>query len=117
MVCWSIGEYESVGDKTKDGTDIAVRVFTPIGKAEEGRFALEVAVKALEYYRNFFGVAYKLPKMDMLALADFAIGAMENWGLLTYRERLLLFDPEKTSMDTKQWVALIVAHEIAHQVG
>ena len=70
----------------------------------------------MEFYRDFFGVKYELPKMDLIALADFAIGAMENWGLLTFRERFLLFDPETSSTSNRQFVALIVAHEVAHQV-
>ena len=59
---------------------------------------------------------YKLPKMDLIAIPDFAIGAMENWGLLTFRETALLVDPNEKSAETQQWVALIVAHEVAHQV-
>lgn len=73
-------------------------------------------MKALEYYSDFFGVSYPLPKIDLIALEDFAIGAMENWGLLTFRERFLLNNDKTSSGMNKEWVALIVAHEVAHQV-
>ena len=75
-----------------------------------------MAVGALEYYSDFFGVTYPLPKVDLIALEDFAIGAMENWGLLTFRERFLLNNDATSSGLNKEWVALIVAHEVAHQV-
>ena len=112
LVCWSVGEYDFI---TGQHGNVPIRVFTPLGRGEEGEFALEVAKGALAFYTEFFGVEYKLPKMDLIALADFAIGAMENWGLLTFRERYLLYDPEKSSLFNKQQVALIVAHEVAHQ--
>ncbi len=87
-----------------------------MGKSELGRMALKVATRALDYYAEFFGVEYSLPKMDLIAIADFAIGAMENWGLLTFRESFLLADEKTSSAHDKQNVALIVAHEVAHQV-
>ncbi|KAK3736507.1 hypothetical protein QZH41_009395, partial [Actinostola sp. cb2023] len=75
----------------------------------------EVAVKTLPFYKEYFGISYPLPKMDLIAIADFAAGAMENWGLVTYRETALLIDPKNSSSAAKQWVALVVGHEIAHQ--
>ena len=70
----------------------------------------------MEYYEEFFQIPYPLPKMDLIGLVEFAFAAMENWGLITYREERILIDPFKSSADTKQSVALTVAHEIAHQV-
>jgi puromycin-sensitive aminopeptidase len=78
-------------------------------------FGLEVATKALPFYKDYFNIAYPLPKMDLIAIADFAGGAMENWGLVTYRETCLLVDTQNTSSNRKQWIALVVAHELAHQ--
>lgn len=92
-----------------------IRVYTTPGKKEHGRFALEVACKALPYYEDYFGVGYPLPKMDLIAIPDFASGAMENWGLVTYRETCVLFDPKNTSTERKQFIAIVVAHELAHQ--
>jgi puromycin-sensitive aminopeptidase len=74
----------------------------------------QVAVKTLPFYKDYFKIAYPLPKMDLIAIQDFAAGAMENWGLVTYRERLLLVNPASSTI-TKQLVALVVGHELAHQ--
>lgn len=113
LVAVVVGEYDYVEDKSSDG--ILVRVFTPVGKKEQGRFALDVAKKVLPYYKEYFNIAYPLPKMDLIAIADFSAGAMENWGLVTYRETFVLVDPENTSLMRKQSIALTVGHEIAHQ--
>ncbi|KAK0172910.1 hypothetical protein PV328_006175 [Microctonus aethiopoides] len=113
LVAVVVGEFDYVEDQTSDGT--VVRVYTPKEKREQGRFALEVATKVLPYYNKYFGISYPLPKMDLIAIADFAAGAMENWGLVTYRETCLLVDPQNTSAASKQWIALVVGHELAHQ--
>ncbi|XP_049807692.1 puromycin-sensitive aminopeptidase isoform X2 [Schistocerca nitens] len=113
LVAVVVGEYDFVEDKSNDG--VLVRVYTPVGKKEQGRFALEVATKVLPYYKDYFQIAYPLPKIDLIAIADFSAGAMENWGLVTYRETCLLVDPENTSAVRKQWIALVVGHELAHQ--
>lgn len=83
LVAVVVGEYDYIESKSADG--VVVRVYTPKGKAEQGRFALEVATKVLPYYKEYFNIAYPLPKMDLIAIADFSAGAMENWGLVTYR--------------------------------
>ncbi|XP_062591652.1 puromycin-sensitive aminopeptidase-like [Saccostrea cucullata] len=113
LLAFVVGEYDYVEGKDADG--VLVRVYTPVGKKEQGQFALEVAVKTLPFYKNYFQIAYPLPKIDLIAIADFAAGAMENWGLVTYRETALLIDPKNSSSKTKQWVALVVGHELAHQ--
>ncbi|KAL5005760.1 hypothetical protein ScPMuIL_016918 [Solemya velum] len=108
-----VGEFDHVEAKDEDG--VLVRVFTPVGKKEQGKFALEVALKTLPFYKKYFQIAYPLPKMDLIAIPDFSAGAMENWGLVTYRETALLIDPDNSSSKVKQWVALVVGHELAHQ--
>lgn len=113
LVAAVVGEYDYVEGRSADG--VLVRVYTPRGKKEQGRFALEVATKVLPYYKEYFNIAYPLPKIDLIAIADFSAGAMENWGLVTYRETCLLVDPEHTSAVRKQWIALVVGHELAHQ--
>ncbi|XP_048758250.1 puromycin-sensitive aminopeptidase-like isoform X2 [Ostrea edulis] len=113
LLAFVVGEYDYVEAKDADG--VMVRVYTPVGKKEQGQFALEVAVKTLPFYKDYFKIAYPLPKIDLIAIADFAAGAMENWGLVTYRETALLIDPKNSSSKTKQWVALVVGHELAHQ--
>ncbi|KAK5617578.1 hypothetical protein CRENBAI_003359 [Crenichthys baileyi] len=113
LVAFVIGEYDFVESQSSDG--IMVRVYTPVGKAEQGKFALEVATKTLPFYKDYFSVPYPLPKIDLIAIADFAAGAMENWGLVTYRETALLIDPKNSCSSSRQWVALVVGHELAHQ--
>lgn len=99
--------------KTKDG--VLVRAYATPDNVQFTDFALEVAVKCLDFYNQYFGIPYPLEKCDMIALPDFASGAMENWGCITYREQCMLVDPKNTSIPTKQYVAMVVAHELAHQ--
>uniref|UniRef100_A0A336LHN3 Aminopeptidase n=1 Tax=Culicoides sonorensis TaxID=179676 RepID=A0A336LHN3_CULSO len=108
-----VGEFDYIEGKSEDG--VLVRVYTPLNKKEQGTYALDVAVKVLPYYKNYFNIGFPLPKLDLIAIADLACGAMENWGLITYRETLLLVDPSNTSLLKKQHIALTVGHEIAHQ--
>lgn len=92
-----------------------ISVWTRPGFAHTAEYALKVAGKILRYYEDFFGIEYPLPKMDMIALPDFNAGAMENWGLITYRETAMLYDEFSSSIANKQRVAVVVAHELAHQ--
>lgn len=113
LVAFITGEFEFLEDKTKAG--ILVRLFVTPGKKHQAKFALEVAVKCMEFYEKYFGIAYPLPTLDMIAIPDFSAGAMENWGAVTYRETALLVDPDNSSTAIKQYVAIVVAHELAHQ--
>jgi puromycin-sensitive aminopeptidase len=108
-----VGLFDYVEDHTPDG--IKVRVYCQVGKTNQGKFALDVAVKTLGLYKDYFEVPYTLPKLDMIAIPDFAAGAMENYGLVTYRETALLYDDKHSAASNKQRVATVVAHELAHQ--
>ncbi len=112
LLAFIIGDFEYLESKTKNG--ILVRVFTTPGKKHQAKFALECAVKTLEFYEKYFAIKYPLPVLDMIAIPDFSSGAMENWGAITYRESALLVDEKHSSVSNKQWVALVIAHEIAH---
>ena len=92
-----------------------IRVVATKGKAELGRYALEVTAQILRYYNDYFGVPYPLPKLDQIALPGGFGGAMENWGGITYYESALLFDPKNSSAETKQIIYEVLAHEMAHQ--
>ena len=92
-----------------------IRVIATKGKAELGRYALEVTAQILQYYNDYFGVPYPLPKLDQIALPGGFGGAMENWGGITYYESALLFDPKNSSAETKQIIYEVLAHEMAHQ--
>ena len=92
-----------------------IRVLATKGKAELGRYALEATAQILQYYNDYFGIAYPLPKLDQIALPGGFGGAMENWGGITYYESALLFDPKNSSAETKQNIYEVLAHEMAHQ--
>ncbi len=113
LLAFIVGDFESIEKKTKNG--VLARVFTTPGKKHQAEFALETTVRCLEFYEEYFDIPYPLPVIDMIAIPDFASGAMENWGAITYRESMLLVDPDHSSTATKQWVALVIAHELAHQ--
>ncbi|MBM3303872.1 MAG: M1 family metallopeptidase [Candidatus Aenigmarchaeota archaeon] len=106
----AVGEFEFLEGKHR-GKDI--RVVTIPGKREQGRLALELTMKFLKYFEDYTGIPYPLPKLDMIAIPDFASGAMENWGAITFRELLLLAD-ENTSVLRKRRLAGVIAHELWH---
>ncbi len=93
---------------------VQIRVITTKGKSEWGRYALDSSVKILEYFNDYFGEPYPLPKLDQIAIPGGFGGAMENWGGITYFESVLLFDSEKSSESTKQDIFAVLAHEMAH---
>ncbi|HMS23050.1 MAG TPA: M1 family metallopeptidase [Candidatus Levybacteria bacterium] len=113
LLAFIVGHFEYIQGETKD--KVCVRVFVTPGKKRQAEFALTTAIKCLEFYTNYFHIQYPLKTLDLIAIPDFAAGAMENWGAVTYRETALLVDPESTSTHNKQWVALVIAHELAHQ--
>jgi aminopeptidase 2 len=95
---------------------VPVRVYAPKGlNIEHGRFSLELAAKTLDFYEKTFASPFPLPKMDMIAIPDFSAGAMENWGLITYRIVDVLIDEKASGASVKQRVAETVQHELAHQ--
>ncbi|XP_021941452.1 aminopeptidase N [Zootermopsis nevadensis] len=82
---------------------------------QQAEYSLNIGPKILHYYEQYFGIPFPLPKMDMIALPDFAAGAMENWGLITYRETAMLYKQGVSTNSNKQSVATVVSHELAHQ--
>ncbi|WPH01164.1 aminopeptidase 2 [Acrodontium crateriforme] len=95
---------------------VPVRVFaTPDKNIDHGKFSVDLAARTLAFYEKEFDCEYPLPKMDMVAIPDFSAGAMENWGLVTYRVVDLLLDEKTASASTKERVAEVVQHELAHQ--
>ena len=96
-------------------TPVPLRVITTPGKAKLGRMALNATAQMLPIMGDYFGTAYPYKKLDLVAVPNFGPGAMENAGLITFREELLLADESKTSAKAKRSVALVLAHELAHQ--
>ncbi|XP_074598352.1 puromycin-sensitive aminopeptidase-like isoform X2 [Brevipalpus obovatus] len=113
LLAYLFGEYDYL--ETKTNTGVSIKVFTPIGKKEQGMFSLRMAERSLEFYEQYFNVPYPLEKLDHIGVSDFLYAAMENWGLILYRESRFLFDPENSSNITKIDIATVVAHETAHQ--
>lgn len=113
LFCFVYGEMQSKEGKTKDG--VSVRVWaTKTHSPAALDFALGVAIRGIEFFNEYYGVPYPLPKCDLVALPDFSAGAMENWGIITFRETRLLADPATSSLSTREAVALTVNHELAH---
>ncbi|MBQ7802779.1 M1 family metallopeptidase [Candidatus Saccharibacteria bacterium] len=113
LLAFAIGKFNCLEKKTKSG--ILVRTFAPLDKDKSLlKFPNDVAVKALDFYENLFKTPYPLKKLDQVAIPDFEAGAMENWGLVTYRESQLLCS-ESSSLASKKSVALTVTHELSHQ--
>ncbi|KAI9792331.1 MAG: hypothetical protein M1816_002556 [Peltula sp. TS41687] len=118
LLCWAFGDFEYVEDFTRKrygGKNLPVRVYTTRGLKEQGRFALENAHQVVDYFSEVFRIDYPLPKVDLLAVHEFVHGAMENWGLITYRTTALLFDEASSDNKYKNRVAYVVSHELAHQ--
>jgi aminopeptidase N len=114
LLAWVTGELHSVHGATNRGTD--VNIWATIAQpATSLEFALDISIKTIEFYEQYFDTEYPLPKSDHVALPDFSSGAMENWGLITYREIALLADPATTSISSRQYIATVIAHELAHQ--
>lgn len=107
-----VGEFEFLEDNLRK---TAIRIVTVPGKKEQGKLAMDLTKKFLDYFEKYSGIAYPLPKLDMIALPDFASGAMENWGAITFREVYLLHDDKMTSTAVRKVIAMIIAHELWHQ--
>lgn len=112
LVAFAFGDMQAIEDETENGT--LVKVYsTKAHEKESLEFALDIAKRAIEFYEEYFGIKYPLPQSLHLALPDFSAGAMENWGLVTYREIRLLVD-ENSSFSDRMQVALTICHELAH---
>jgi len=114
LLAFVFGEMISKSAKTKHGTDVNVWA-TVAQPADALDFSLDVAKRSIEFFEDYFGVRYPLPKADHVACPDFSNGAMENWGLITYRERLLVAYAGDTAQSTLEQIALVIAHETSHQ--
>jgi len=114
LLAWVVGELQKKSAKTKSGVEVNIYA-TPAQTPESLDFALDIATRGIEFFDDYFDVPYPLPKSDHVALPDFSSGAMENWGLITYREVALLADPKTGSLSARQQAALTITHELSHQ--
>ncbi len=107
-----VGEFSVL---TKKWRNKEIRAVVFPGKESFVEFGISTAIKSLEFFEEYFGVEYMLPKLDLIALPDFGAGAMENWGAIVFKEPYFLFDPQTTSPRYKRLIAEVIAHEISHQ--
>ncbi len=114
LVAFVFGDMQRKLTRTKSGVEIGVFA-TRAHQAKELDFALDIAKRSIEFFEDFYETPYPLEHSYQVALPDFSAGAMENWGCVTYREAYLLLDPDNTSLEMKQLVATVIAHELAHQ--
>ena len=114
LLAFVVGELHKKTAHTNSGVEVNVWA-TPAQSDETLDFALDIATRSIDFYDEYFGVPYPLPKSDHVALPDFSSGAMENWGLITYRESCLLADPKLTPESSKHFIATVIAHELSHQ--
>ncbi len=110
LLFFGVGEFEI----KEDPGDVLLRAITTPGKIELAEEGLRFARKCVSFLEDHFGTKYPLPKLDLIAVPDFAFGAMENWGAMTFRENLLLVYPGITSRKARQSLFITIAHEIVH---
>ncbi len=109
-----IGELQSRETKTNSGVNVRVWA-TKAHRPEALDFALDVSKRSIEFFADYYHTPYPLAKCDNVAIPDFSAGGMENWGLLTYRESVLIADPDTSAQSTREVIAEVVAHEASHQ--
>jgi len=112
LVAFIVGPFEATAPVDVDG--VPLRIVHPIGKGHLTDYALEAGAFALKFFSDYYGIPYPGQKLDMVAVPDFAFGAMENLGCITYREVLLLVDKDRSTEPELLRVADVIAHEIAH---
>lgn len=114
LLAFVAGDLHSIEGRTKDGVVVRSWAHSGIEKRHLG-FSLDHAIKSIEFFNDYYGTEYPLKKCDQVALPDFEFGAMENWGLVTYRETILLCDPGNRSHAQERFCAMVVSHELSHQ--
>ncbi|HEV7454855.1 MAG TPA: M1 family metallopeptidase [Candidatus Saccharimonadales bacterium] len=108
------GDMHSRETKTKDGVE--VRVWSTKAHSPSSLdFGLDTAKRSIEFFNDYYGVPYPLPKCDLIALPDFTAAAMENWGAITFREPFLVVEPATSSQSSREYTALVINHEMSHQ--
>ncbi|NXP02497.1 AMPE aminopeptidase, partial [Thinocorus orbignyianus] len=113
LVCFAVHQFQWVERKSASGKPL--RVYAQPLQLHTAEYAANITKIVFDFFEEYFNVNYSLPKLDKIAIPDFGTGAMENWGLITYRETNLLYDPNESATSNKQRVAAVVAHELVHQ--
>ncbi|KAI1290187.1 Glutamyl aminopeptidase [Halotydeus destructor] len=113
LVAFAVCDFKAMSARTKEG--VHVRVLVPNDQYNQAEYALYSASNMLTYYHEFFNVSYPMSKLDLMAIPDFASGAMENWGLVSFRTTMILFNEAESSNQVQEQVATVIAHELGHQ--
>lgn len=113
LVCFAVHQFHPVQRQSKRG--IPLTIYVQPEQKHTAEYAANITKSVFDYFEEYFNMTYALPKLDKIAIPDFGTGAMENWGLITYREVNLLYDPQESASSNKQRVASVVAHELVHQ--
>ncbi|XP_072515876.1 aminopeptidase N-like [Salminus brasiliensis] len=114
LLAFVVSEFAST--RTAAEAKVLIRIWARRAAIEAGQgdYALSITGPILDFFQNYYSSKYPLPKSDQIALPDFSAGAMENWGLITYREESLLYDPSMSSNGDQEWVSTVISHELAH---
>ena len=132
LACFIVCDFKERLNYTKRG--VPIRTIARPNQYNSTEYPLEIGIKVTDFYEEYFAYEYALPKqgipvflllnvdccayyyvLDLIAIPDFVSGAMEHWGLVTFRETALLYNPRESSTSNKKRVATVVAHELAHQ--
>ncbi|CAO1423722.1 unnamed protein product [Diamesa serratosioi] len=115
LVAYSVSDFEYKEAAVDMKQDVIFRIYARHDAMDQVNYAADIGPKILKYYEDYFQIKFPLSKIDMIAIPDFGAGAMENWGLITYREEDLHFQPKISSLSSQHRVATVIAHELAHQ--
>lgn len=113
LVCFAVHQFTSIQRTSRSGKPLTV--YVQPNQKQTAEYAADITKAVFDYFEDYFAMEYSLPKLDKIAIPDFGTGAMENWGLVTYRETNLLYDPLLSASSNQQRVASVVAHELVHQ--
>ncbi|KAJ8385784.1 hypothetical protein AAFF_G00182280 [Aldrovandia affinis] len=113
LVCFAVHQFDFVEETSSRG--VPLRIYAQPLQIATATYAAEVTKKVFDHFETYFNMNYSLPKLDKIAIPDFGTGAMENWGLITYRENNLLYNVNESSSYNKQRVASVISHELVHQ--
>ncbi|XP_046947665.1 glutamyl aminopeptidase isoform X2 [Lynx rufus] len=113
LVCFAVHQFDRVDRISKRG--VPLTIYVQPEQKHTAEYAATITKIVFDYFEEYFAMDYALPKLDEIAIPDFGTGAMENWGLITYRETNLLYDPQESASSNRQRVASVVAHELVHQ--
>ncbi|KAM0730528.1 Endoplasmic reticulum aminopeptidase 1 [Formica fusca] len=113
LVAFVVCDFERAFELTRRNTSVSV--YAAAHMLPQTKYAMITAARIMDYFESFFGIPYPLPKQDLIAIPDFVPIAMENWGLIMFRESFLMYDPQETSTEIKERMTVLMAHELAHQ--